>query len=184
MGRRGGDRLARGRAVSDQPSPLGRYDDIGAAGEQLHEVRLIGVPVRILAAGRQQHDDLMREFGMLAVAHADGQRKLPQRLLELIEVLGSRFGGAANRPDAAVDDALRAGRTTVDLTYQVPDHIVASADRLEALMAEADEFCRTEHMLTLPRSDLVKEFSRWYLDEFRRQVHGQPPQPWPGPVTS
>jgi hypothetical protein len=29
----------------------------------------------------------------------------------------------------------------------------------------------------------VVEFTRWYLDEFRRQVAGEPPRPWDGPLT-
>jgi hypothetical protein len=28
----------------------------------------------------------------------------------------------------------------------------------------------------------VVEFSHWYLDEFRRQVKGEPPRPWDGPL--
>jgi hypothetical protein len=49
-------------------------------------------------------------------------------------------------------------------------------------MAEADDFCRREQMLTLQRSDAVRNFSTWYLSEFRRQVAGEPPQPWDGPL--
>jgi hypothetical protein len=50
-------------------------------------------------------------------------------------------------------------------------------------MAEADEFCRTEHMLTLPRTERLERFAHWYLEEFRQQIKGQPPQPWTGPLT-
>jgi hypothetical protein len=28
----------------------------------------------------------------------------------------------------------------------------------------------------------MKDFARWYLDEFRRQIAGEPPQPWAGPL--
>jgi hypothetical protein len=165
-----------------QSSPLGRYDSGGTADDQLHEVRLLRVPVRLLAAGRAHHDELMHEFAVLAVAEPDGSGTVPQRLLELIDTLGHRYGAAASRPDALIDEALADGVDTRDLTYQVPAHVGAAADRLEALLAEADEFCLSQQLLTLPRPPLLREVAHWYLDEFRRQLAGEPPQPWTGPL--
>lgn len=40
-------------------SPMGRYDEARAADE-LHEVRLLGLPVRVMLAAREHHDELMR----------------------------------------------------------------------------------------------------------------------------
>jgi hypothetical protein len=165
-----------------QPSPRARHDGGGTADEQLHEVRLLRVPVRLLAAGRAHHDELMHEFAVLAVAEPDRSGTVPRRLLELIETLGHRYSAAASRPDALIDQAVAEGVDTLDLTYQVPAHVVDAADRLEALLAEADEFCRCEQLLTLPRPLLLREMAHWYLDEFRRQIAGQPPQPWTGPL--
>jgi hypothetical protein len=163
-----------------EPSPLGRYDD-SASGDALHEVRLIGVPVRVLVAGRQHHDELMHEFSVLAVA--EGSRAdVPQRMLDLIETLGTRYAGATERPDAEVDAAFARGDDRVDLTYHVSAHVVDAADRLSTLMAEADDFCRREQMLTLERSEVMRDFARWYLDEFRRQINGEPARPWDGPI--
>jgi hypothetical protein len=167
-------------STTREPSPLGRYDD-SSDDEPLHEVRLVNVPVRVLAAGRQHHDELMHEFAILAVADGS-QSHLPRRLVELVDTLGTRYAGAAERPDATVDAALERGEDTVDLTYRVPAHVVEAADRLSALMDEADEFCRSEDLLTLQRSEVQQRFARWYLDEFRRQVAGEPPLPWDGPL--
>jgi hypothetical protein len=162
-------------------SPLGRYDD-EPSDDQLHEVRLLRVPVKVLIAGREHHDDLMREFALLALAADSARSRLPARLIELTEILGVRYGRAAARPSEEIDAALQAGQSTVDLTYQVPAHIVEAAETLEALMREADEFCRSEDLLTLRRSDVVADFSHWYLTEFTRQVQGEPPTPWSGPL--
>jgi hypothetical protein len=167
--------------VSTQPSPLGRYAGDAARGQPLHEVRLLGVPVQVLAAARQHHDDLMREFAVLAVAEQNPGSSVPQRLLTLTEILGDRYGAAANRPDTALDEALQRGARTLDLTDLVPADVVEAADELETLMAQADEFCCTEHILSLPRPPLLVQFAHWYRDEFRRQISGRPPRPWTDP---
>jgi hypothetical protein len=168
--------------VSSQPSPLGRYQESDAREAQPRDVCLVGVPVQVLLAARQHHDDLMREFAVLAVAEHDPRASVPRRLEELVDALGVHYGAAAERPDGPTDEAARQGLRTMDLTFRVPPSVVEAANRLEALMSEADEFCRTEQMLTLPRNELLQQFSRWYLDEFRRQVAGLPPRPWTGPL--
>ena len=160
-------------------SPLGRYDD-DTTQEDLHDVHLLRMPVRVLVASRERHDELMREFALLALGGPSGRPDIPTRLLELIEILGVRYGHAAARPDELVDEAIARGDDTIDLSYTVPAHVVDAADRLDELMREADEFCRNEQLLTLARSEVMVEFANWYLDEFRRQVAGLEPQPWQG----
>jgi hypothetical protein len=162
-----------------QPSPLGRYDH-SPPDDPTYEVRLINVPVRLFVAGRQQHDELMHEFAVLAVSLED-RSSVPARMLSLIDELGTRYGRAADRPDSVVDAAIADGVDSVDLTYQVPAHIIEAADALERMMDEADEFCRQEQMLTTARSEVQRRLAKWYLDEFRRQINGEPPQPWDGP---
>jgi hypothetical protein len=162
-------------------SPLGRYDQ-PLEDEPLFEVRLLRVPLRIMVAGREHHDGLMREFALLALAEDRHRSQLPTRLVELTEILGVTYGRAAERPSEEIDAALAAGQETVDLTYQVPAHVVDAAATLDALMAEADEFCHSEQLLSLRRHPLVAEFGTWYLDQFRRQVSGEPATPWPGPL--
>jgi hypothetical protein len=163
-----------------QPSPLGRYDD-SSDDQTMHAVQLMRVPVRVLEAGRRHHQELMHEFAMLAVAE-DLNDDLPQRMLDLIDTLGRRYAETGDAPNAEVDAALARGEASVDLTYEVAEHVVDAADTLESLMAEADEYCLREQMLTLQRSEVVRRFSSWYLDEFRRQIHGEPPRPWYGPL--
>lgn len=162
-----------------KPSPFGRYDN-APDEDRTVEVRLINMPVRLLADGRQHHDELMHEFAVLAVSLQD-RSSVPVRMLDLIDELGTRYGRAADRPDATIDDAIASGKDSVDITYQVPPHVVQAADALERMMREADEFCQQEQMLTLARTDVQKRFAQWYLNEFRRQIAGEPPQPWDGP---
>jgi hypothetical protein len=161
-------------------SPLGRYDDV-PGDDTIHEVRLLGLPVDLLIASRERHDELMREFALLALGGASGG-DVPTRLVEITQILGVRYGGAAARPDEEVDAAAARGDETIDLTYVVPAHVVNAADTLDKLMAEADEFCRQEQLLTLARSEVMVQFAAWYLDEFRRQIAGADPVPWKGPL--
>jgi hypothetical protein len=146
-----------------------------------HTVRLVGVPVRVLEAARRHHDELLHEFSLLAVQEnlADD---VPKRMLELIDTLGRQYATTSDQPNAQVDAAIERGETTVDVTYEVAEHVVEAADRLAALMDEADEFCKREQMLTLQRPQIAKDFADWYLDEFRRQIAGEPPRPWDGPL--
>jgi cation transport regulator ChaC len=160
---------------------LGRYDDM--SGDATHEVRLLNLPLKLLEQGREHHDEVMREFAMLALDENLSTDHVPSRMLELIDVLGRRYAASAARPDAEVDAALARGDTTIDLVYHVPAHVAEATQQLEKLMTEADEFCRQQKMLALERPPHVVEFTRWYLDEFRRQVAGEPPRPWDGPLT-
>lgn len=170
--------------MTEETSPLGRYDTPAkpARGEPLHEVQLLGLPVKLLAAGREHHDELMHEFRLLALAPGGAGRDVPARLVELTDILGVRYAQTGRRPESEVDTALALGVDTVDLTYHVPEHVVDAANRLEALMAEADEFCRAQRLLTLARPPVLVRFSHWYLEQFRRQIGGLPPEPWDGPT--
>lgn len=181
MGLLRGTGLGGGR-VSDErtPSGLGRYAE-GDHDETMHTVQLVRVPVRVMDAGRRHHDELMHEFAVLAVAD-DLSDDVPQRMLDLIDTLGRRYGNTSQPGNAEVDAAIARGEDTIDLTYEVPHHVVEAAGNLAALMAEADEFCQREQMLTLQRSETIRDFSDWYLEEFRRQINGEPPRPWNGPL--
>jgi hypothetical protein len=166
--------------IEPEGSPLGRYDTDADNG--LFEVRLLNMPLRLLAASREQHDEVMREFAMLALDESLASEHAPARLLELVDILGRRYGAASARPDAEIDAALERGATTIDLVYHVPDHVADAAAQLETLMTEADDFCRQQQMLALARPPLLVTFAQWYLDEFKHQIAGDPPHPWDGPL--
>ncbi|HWF41192.1 MAG TPA: hypothetical protein VN683_03805, partial [Acidothermaceae bacterium] len=76
------------------------------------------------------------------------------------------------------DAAIERGDATVDLTYQVPASLGDDLKMLTQLMDDADEFCRMETLLTLPRDPSMVAFGHWYNNEFLRQMDGLPPTPW------
>lgn len=168
--------------MSDAGSPLGRYDDTPDDQEQLVSVQLLGLPLRVLAAGREYHDGLMREFRLMALSGSCPEQAIPSRLVELVDLLGRRYAVAADRSDDDVEAALDRGDDTIDLVYRVPSHVADAAQLLAALMDEADEFCRSEQLMTVPRSDVIAHFSRWYLSQFLDQVAGAEPTRWTGPI--
>jgi len=168
--------------MRSEPWPRDHPDQSNRTEPQ-YQVRLLGTPVRLIAAIRQYHDDLMEELSLLAAQDPDQSASVPQRLLERTKVLGRRYGDARGPSDAAIDAALERGASRVDLSYEVSRSIVDVADCLEELMSDADELGRRKRLLTLPRTELLVQFSHWFFDEFRRQIAGLPPQPWDGPLT-
>jgi hypothetical protein len=166
-------------------SPLGRYGPAGggpADTDRTVTVRLLGVPVRVLAASREHHDGLMREFRLLALSGTIDRKDVPVRLAQLTQELGVRFAPARTRPDGDVERALEQGLDTVDLVYSVSPAVVDGARQLQALMDEADALCRSGQLMTVPRTPAVRRFGEWYLDQFLRQVAGRNATRWDGPL--
>lgn len=138
-------------------------------------VRILGMPLEIMQRSAEHSDELLREFALI---REEGSDHVPARLLRVIEELRGRFGAFAAGPRQAMQDALDRGDDSVDLEYRVPLEVGDAAERLGALLDEADEFCRSGDLLTMATPPDGLAFRHWYLAEFERQVAGQPPRPW------
>lgn len=161
---------------------IGRFSHNGAMAE-LRTVRLVRLPVSLFLRAREHHDDLLRELALIRIRQVESNDPppLPAGLEALVGVAGRRYGRGIH-PDVERDQALANGGPTVDLTYEVPPETADEIAVIDEFLDAADEFCRTEQLLTLPRESAVVEFSHWYCREFRRQCDGLPPTPWHGPV--
>jgi hypothetical protein len=151
-------------------------------GAALREVRLIGFPLGLYARSTEHHEELMREFQLLAIDPPTSTpgHEVPRRLLDLIAELNSDYAGFSAGPEAARDAAAARGDESVDLSYQVPEAVAAACERLDALLEEADEFCRAgDRLLTLATPPDAVALRRWYLGEFSAQLAGREPTPWP-----
>lgn len=168
--------------VEDGPG-LGRYTppaDDASAGPPV-AVHLRAVPVRIWKRSAEHHDELMREMALLALSDDTG-RDLPARLVELIDVLGRRYGSTSERPEAARDEALAQGVDRIDLVVDIPASAGEAAAALGAMLREVEDFCRDgDQLLTLAQPAVQAAFNAWYLEQFRSQCAGGEPTPWPGP---
>ena len=167
----------------DGASPLGRYAVEGAPGVELVDVHLGGVPLPLMLEAREHHDGLLRELRLLALGNPSPRSDPPARLVELIEVLGRRYGAARARRDEDLDAALSRGEVVGDLVYTVPRTAADAVSRLDDLIREADDFCASQQLMTLERSPEVKRFVTWYIEQFVSQCAGSEPVAWtPGPA--
>ena len=146
----------------------------------LHEVRLLGFPIALHARAVEHHEELMREFQLLALGPSD----VPRRLAALVEEMMASYGSIGLAPAADREAARARGEATVDLTYHVPASITDVCLRLDRMLDEADEFCRTDRLLTLAAEADLVAFRRWTLGQFVAQVGGAEPTPWSAVVTS
>lgn len=160
---------------------MGRYapDPAGAA---LHRVCLLRLPLRLVVAGREHHDGLMREFRLLALSEDFTHSAAPARLVQLVAVLGEQYASAQERRDEEIDAALRRGEQYIDQTMDLPATAAVAVRTLMDLLAEADTFCEQATLMTLPRTPLLRQFSDWYLSQVIDQIAGQPARPWDGPL--
>jgi hypothetical protein len=174
---------------ADRQPILGQRAPAASEEREQRDVRMMGLPVALFLRTQEHHDELVREFTLMAIRESatDGRSKartvLPARLRELIDILGRRFDASTSRADMELQAAVERGDATVDLTYRVRSGVVAELVTSTELMDDADEFCRQEKLLTLPRDAAMVAFGRWYNREFLRQIDGLPPTPWDGPLT-
>lgn len=152
-----------------------------AAGDTgLIDVRIIGLPVELYVEASRHHEELRREF-LLIASSADGgeSSKVPWRLLALIQDLNQRFQAFTTAPQTALSDAVANQAQSVDLVYRVPAEVGPAAAEFDTLLDQADTYCRDgATLLTLATPPRALAFRRWFLQEFVRQATGGAPRPW------
>jgi hypothetical protein len=174
------DRTDRGLEDVDA---LGRYTTLESSSEpdEPREVRLQRFPLRLYARETERHDELMREFALLA-SHEPVRGTVPDRLLELIDLLGRRYGASTARGQEQLSDALERGEESIDLVYHLPPSAGPAAMALNDILEEAHEFCRRGELMTLAPTPEGAQFRRWYCAQIAGQLAGEPAVPWAGPL--
>jgi hypothetical protein len=145
-------------------------------------VWLLRYPVELGMSTVEHVEDWVREFKLMALGRESGagQHDVPTRLQEMVEALTRRYGQELSEPDRVRAAAAARGDATVDLAYPArPGAEGEAAVRgWQAMLAEVDEFCRAEDLLTLQRTPEQVRLQDWICDQFLRQLRGEPPQPW------
>lgn len=144
-------------------------------------IQVQGIPVRAFAHFQRHYRDLRREIRLLALAHEDDY--------PLAKVLSEHFNALEiplrhNMGREQVDEALEAGKETIDLRLRMPPTVARQIGELIDLLDAADDFSRAERLLTAPRTPEQRAFQIWFLGEFRRQAAGAKPVPWQGSADS
>ncbi len=144
----------------------------------LVHVRLLGFPLDVYSRASEHHEELMREFQLLAIRPPDGGHEVPRRLIQLVQEVNDRYAGTTDMPNKQRDEALARGERRVDLDYEVPTTITEDVVRVGQLLDEADEYCRQGELLTLATPPEYVRFRRWLFGEFGRQLQGEEPLAW------
>jgi hypothetical protein len=146
-------------------------------------VRLLELPVDLQSAAQEHMDGLQREFALLVEGRrqaGEDQHELPDRLLEVIQALDNRYASFVARPEAELEAARQAGKTRIDLVYEVPTAAAGAARELGSILDQADDYCREgEHLLTLAAPEPVARYRRWFIEQFVEQIAGAEPVSWP-----
>jgi hypothetical protein len=152
----------------------------GGVSDELVTIHIRGLPVPIHARSQAHGDELMREFRLLAEQmRQEGTHGLPRRLVELVNGLEGQYSTFTEAQEDAVDQAIQAGDDTIELTYELPATIGEGVHELGALLDEVDELCRQgQYLLTLATPPELVAYRHWFLDEFTRQIDGEPPVAW------
>lgn len=171
--------------VDDLPSQATSEPDLSVVGPMV-TVRLVDLPLQVMARAQQAGDEMMREFTLIASSlhRGDGTtaaRPLPARLVRIVESLDQGYGPFTGEQDAALSEAIASGATVLpELVYEVPASVSTAVQVLGDMLDEADAYCLAgQHLLTLATPQELVDFRRWFLDEFARQAAGEPPLPWP-----
>jgi hypothetical protein len=149
--------------------------------DQLVEVRLLSVPVRLRGRSMQHGEELVREMTLIAQHSPEQGHTLPTRLVELAHDIRTNYGALTAAADEAYEEAVARGDEVIDeIVYRVPASLGPFIRHLIEMLDEADAYCRAgEHLLTLATPAELRAYRSWALSEFERQLAGHPPTPWP-----
>jgi anti-sigma regulatory factor (Ser/Thr protein kinase) len=142
-----------------------------------HRVHLIGVPVQLLVESARQFADLQREIQVVGLDHNG-----PDELVALAETsreISARIGSLRQAGADVAEAALARGEAVIDFDVEVPEDAVDAFDRLGSLIPRMGDSVVRRHLLTMPPSEEVVAYRRWYRDEIESQMRGRPPRPCP-----
>lgn len=145
---------------------------------ELRHVAIVQLPVDLYAQARVWAESLIREVAFISEGEGAGIDPRLRELLEHLEAGRSRFLGLMDDIQARVDDAIARGEATLDLDLDVTAGFCAATVEMGRLLDAADRYCRDGDLLTVASSDAIRNFRRWYTQEFDRQPSGCRPTSW------
>jgi len=159
---------------------LGHNDSEPDPDQSVVEVQLVDLPVNLIAHYHSKFFDLRREMTLIDLSTTRNDT-VAHRLTELsvqMEALREDHGWAPQ-----LDRARRAGLDRVTVVLPISTSMLPQIREFEKLLAEADEFCRREQLLTLAAGQQEQQLRSWYLGEMIAQLQGAAPTSWTGGFT-
>jgi hypothetical protein len=150
----------------------------------LVRVRFVNAPVRLMLDANRHQQELVRELTLIHLSEDATKQELPARLLAMVERHRQEFSTLSFRRRTEIAEEIERGATHVDLEIDVPAGAGPAAADMQAILADADEFCRKGELLTLAAAPEFVEFRLWFLGEIVRQLGGGTPTPWPDGVAA
>ena len=146
---------------------------------ELHDVALVDFPVSRYQQMQQQHDAVMRELTLIALAPGSDSSAVPRRLTSLAEEILQGQGDAGLPFREGVAAAADRGDDITTLQLQIPFSTLRYMEDFMLLFDESDEYCRRGDLLTPPSPPEVVSFRHWLVGELIRQIRdGAPPSPF------
>src|SRR3712207_4745566 len=109
---------------------------------RLVEVRLVQMPLPMMAKAQEQGDGLMREFALIATSMSSDS--VPVRLQQLADQLQTQYSMYTEDTQREIDEATQRGEQELDVTFRVPAAAAEACFVLNDMLEEVDEFCRSE----------------------------------------
>jgi hypothetical protein len=166
-----------------QPSTAGReYNEL--------RIRLLRYPIKLSLRAEEHVSEWTREFKLIAFASggesepsaSPPQHRAPARLVQLAEQLQTVFASEVSEAERQRARAYAEGRESVDLEFPTIPETQTLVLAWQDVIHQVDEFCRADELLTLARPPDVAAFGDWVFTEFVRQLDGEEPKPWTGPL--
>ncbi|MDA8048081.1 MAG: ATP-binding protein [Actinomycetota bacterium] len=151
-----------------------RRTAVTGAGRMVH---LIGVPVALLLESTRQLSDLQREVQVMAMG-----RSTPPELENMVQTGRPWITDIDVWTDSdrrLAESAAARGAETVDFEVFVPDDIASRIEGIAAWLRRAASSVLRRQLLTLPPSEEVTAYRRWYAEEVLGQLAGRGPRPCP-----
>ena len=80
--------------------------------DALHEVLLVGYPLRLGVRASEHYEAVFREFALLAASEQSGAGSVPDRMVALIDALGRRYARSSDQEQQR-EDAIARGETSM-----------------------------------------------------------------------
>lgn len=167
--------------VHDNPAPgvVDGHDDFDSRWEPLPDsftVRLLQIDMALLHSALEQYANLRRELRLLALAH-DKDYPLARDVSQMFSTFDRQFP-----PSMLIKVARFLHKATgrADLVFTASPQSTPVFRAIFDMFDLADQFCESQHLLSLARTPEQRRLQAWLLDEFIRQCEGQEPTPWTG----